>query len=407
MPRILIAILVLALTAGACASDSGPATEGPLTIERIFRDDVPWPETPELQLSNVPCPAGLDVDTIKPLESAEITLELVAPLEGATTMAFASSDLAFMGTREGRIYQWVEGGAPEFVMDLSGETTTERDQGLLGLLVREDSLFVYRTDTKDDSVLEEYPLSAGIPVRSDRFELLRADQPSKEHNGGDIVFGPDGNLYLTIGDGGGQGGAYITNRVVATAFGGLLRLNYERDDVPTLTAAPDNPYFGDDPGSDLTWVWGLRHPYRFSFDSATDDLWIADVGQQCVEEVTVLPGGGLGGEHLGWNAVEGTREFMGPLDLDLTPPTFTYLHSNGYCAVIGGHVYRGSAMPELVGQYIFGDYCKQAILAYDPATDEIRELQRGSVTPVAFVVEPDGELIVVDFVAGAWRLRQS
>ena len=407
MPRTIIAILLVALVASACAADSEPVASGPLTIERIFRADVPWPDTPELKLSNVPCPAELDVDPITPLESAEITLDLVAPLEGATTMAFQSDDVAFMGTREGRIYQWVDGNEPEFVMDLSAETTTERDQGLLGLMVHDDSLFVYRTDTKDDSVLEEYPLTAGIPVRSDRVELLRADQPSKEHNGGDVVFGPDGYLYLTIGDGGGQGGAYITDREVATAFGGLLRLRYEPGDVPMLAAAPDNPFVGDDPGSDLTWVWGLRHPYRFSFDDATGDLWIADVGQQCVEEVTVLPGGGRGGEHLGWNAVEGTREFMGPLDLELTPPTFTYLHANGYCAVIGGHVYRGSAMPELVGQYIFGDYCKQAILVYDPDTDEIRELQRGSVTPVAFVVEPDGELIVVDFVAGAWRLSQS
>lgn len=403
MIRTFTALLSLALVAAACsaAAEEVPLT---LTIERIGRADVPWPDTPELKLSNVPCPADLDVETVAPVVIPEVAVELVAPVEGASAAAIGPDGVAYIGTREGRIYQWAAGSDPEFVMDLTAETTTERDQGLLGLLVHDESLFVYRTDTDNDSVLEEYPLAAGIPLPGDRVTLLRADQPSKEHNGGDVVVGPDGNFYLTLGDGGGQGGAYVTGRNIATAFGGLLRMAYVEGETPRLEAASDNPFVGDVPGDDLIWVWGLRHPYRFSFDAQSGDLWVADVGQQCVEEVTMLPAGGVGGEHLGWNAFEGTREFMDPLDLELTPPTFTYAHTGGYCAVIGGHVYRGSAIPSLVGQYVFADYCKQAIVAYDPTTGELRELQRGSVTPVGFTVDADGELFVVDLVAGLWQI---
>lgn len=385
--------------------DSETATSDvTIQLERPTRDDLPYDETPEKARANIACPDDLPVDTVTPVEEPAVALEQIVEIPEASALAFAPDGTAFIGSRQGEIYQWVEGAEPEVVLDLVELTTTDRDQGLLGLTVANDYLFVNRTDLDDDTVVEAYPLVGGQPTTDEMIELLRADQPSREHNGGDITFGPDGHLYLTVGDGGAQGGPFVTGHQEAHAFGSLLRFAITFDPTPVLSAAPDNPFAGSVPGSDHVWVWGLRHPYRFSFDSATDDLWIADVGQQCVEEVTMLSGGGAGGEHLGWNAFEGNLPFIDqPIDSH-TPPTFSYAHRSQLCAVIGGHVYRGDAIPDLVGKYVFGDLCRLALISFDPETGVLQELEKDTVTPVGFVVGPDRELYVVDFAQGIWRV---
>ncbi len=409
MFRSVVALIAGSLMVAACgSSETVPtSTSSPdvaIEVAAPTRPDIPWDETPEHLRANERCPDDLPVDSIVPLDSPKVALTRVAEIAEASALAFAPNGTAFVGTRSGSIFSWVEGREPQLVLDLASVTTTERDQGLLGLNVANGYLFVNRTDLEGDSVVEAYPLMDTGPEASQVVELLRTDQPSREHNGGDIVFGPDGHLYLTVGDGGGQGGAFITGRQEAHAFGSLLRFAISFDPTPVLRAAPDNPFAGSTPGSDYTWVWGLRHAYRFSFDSATGDLWIADVGQQCVEEVTMLPGGGIGGEHLGWNAFEGNRPFMDqPLDSHTTP-TFSYDHRDGRCAVIGGHVYRGRALPDLNGKYVFGDFCARALIAFDPETGVLEELEKDTVSPVGFVVGADGSLYVVDLVAGIWRV---
>lgn len=412
MRRLTAALIAGSLIATACstsdtASDVAPASPADVTIqiERPTRPDIPWEETPEQIRSNESCPGDLDVDSIIPADEPAVSLTHLADIPEASALAFAPDGSAFVGTRRGFIFGWVEGSDPAIVLDLTSLTSTERDQGLLGLTVANGYLFVNRTDHEDDSVIEAYPLVDGVPTMNEVVELLRADQPSREHEGGDIVFGPDGHLYLTVGDGGGQGGAFVTGRQEAHAFGSLLRFAISFDPLPALSAAPDNPFIGSVPGSDYTWVWGLRHPYRFSFDSATGDLWIADVGQQCVEEVTMLPGGGTGGEHLGWNAFEGNRPFIDQPITSHTAPTFSYGHGGGMCAVIGGHVYRGDVLPDLEGKYIFGDFCGRALISFDPETGVLQELERGTVSPVGFVVGPEGSLYVVDIAQGIWRVE--
>ncbi len=403
MRRFAAALVAISLVVAACAS-SDTESAGSIQLERPTRAGLLYADTPEKARSNIPCPEDLDVDAVAQVEEPAVALTQVAEIVEASALAFAPDGQAFIGTREGSILSWVEGSEPEVALDLVELTATERDQGLLGLTVHNGYLFVNRTDLEDNSVIEAYPLVDGVPVMSDMVELLRADQPSREHNGGDVTFGPDGHLYLTVGDGGAQGGPFVTGHVEAHAFGSLLRFAITFDPTPALSAAPDNPFIGAIPGSPYVWAWGLRHPFRFSFDPATDDLWIADVGQQCIEEVTMLPAGGVGGEHLGWNAFEGNEPFIDQPIESHTPPTFSYAHRGGLCAVIGGHVYRGDALPELFGKYVFGDLCRKALISFDPETGDLQELEQGTVTPVGLVVGPNNTLYVVDHAAGIWRV---
>ena len=409
--KIATAVLVTALMTTACApSDSASAETQPVEqsatvhIERPTRPDIPWAETPEQIRSGERCPADLPVDTITPADEASVALEQVAAIPSASALAFAPDGTGYIGTRDGLVLSWTPGAEPVAALDLTETTSTERDQGLLGLAVVNDYLLINRTDLDNDSLLEAFQLIDGQPSTNDPVLLLRADQPSREHNGGDIVIGPDDHLYLTVGDGGAQGGPFVTGRQAPHAFGSLLRFGIEFDPEPRLITAEDNPFAGPLPGSDHTWVWGLRHPYRFSFDAATGDLWIADVGQLCIEEVTVLPGGGAGGEHLGWNSFEGNAVFMDVEIESHVPPTFSYAHKGGHCAVIGGHVYRGDVLTDLVGKYVFADFCKRGLISYDPDTGALQELQSGTVSPVALVIAPDGLLYVVDLAQGIWRV---
>ncbi len=410
--RLLAALLVLIAACGDTSSEQSDSSAPPtseaggtvIQIERPTRPDIPWDETPEQIRANEDCPADFAVDVITPLEDPLVTLTHVAEVTEASALAFAPDGTAYIGTRSGLVLRWTDGTEPTEVLDLTGVTGVERDQGLLGLNVADGYLFINRTDLSNFSLIEAYPLVDGTPDADAVIGLLRADQPQREHNGGDIVFGPDGDLYLTVGDGGAQGGPFVTGRQEANAFGSLLRFVVTFGPEPVLTAAPENPFLGSAPGSDYTWVWGLRHPYRFSFDELTGDLWISDVGQKCVEEVTMLPGGGEGGEHLGWNAFEGNMPFLDqPVDSPV-PPTFSYAHGGGFCAVIGGHVYRGDSLPELQGKYVFGDFCRRALITYDPETGDLQEIQKDSVSPVGFVIGPDDALYVVDLILGVWRV---
>ncbi|MCP4964272.1 MAG: hypothetical protein GY926_03455 [bacterium] len=412
MRRFTAVLIAGSLLVSACGS-SVSTPDVAIEIDGPTRPDIPWDETPEKARSNISCPDDLPVDSVTSVDNAgpgsvpAVTLAHVAEVPEASALAFTPDGTAFVGTRQGAILGWVEGSEPEIVLDLTKDTSAERDQGLLGLTVENGYLFVNRTDNDGDSVIEAYPLVDGVPQTDGLVELLRADQPSGEHNGGDVVFGPDGHLYLTVGDGGAQGGPFMTDQQEAHAFGSLLRFAILYDPTPALMAAPDNPFIGDAPGSEYVWLWGLRHPYRFSFDSATGDLWVADVGQQCVEEVTMLPDGGAGGEHLGWNAFEGNLPFMEQEIESHTPPTFSYGHRSGLCAVIGGHVYHGDALPALDGKYVFGDFCRRAIISYDTDTGALQEIEKDTVSPVGFVVGPNGELYVVDIAQGIWRVESA
>lgn len=234
------------------------------------------------------------------------------------------------------------------ILDLEGQVGTENEQGLLGAAFAPDGdrLWVHFSGAESgDTVVVEYPYEDGVAV-GEGTEVLRLPQAAAAHNGGSLLVGPDGYLYLALGD----AGVSENGQEPDNPYGAILRL--DGCTPGELTPAPGNPDLGDD----RVWQYGLRNPYRITFDAGS--LYIADVGLSDVEEVNVVPAD-RGGLNFGWPALEGTRCHNGPCDLpDTVAPVVEHTREeDGLCALIGGHVYRGDELPELEGHYLYGDFC--------------------------------------------------
>ncbi|MBN2305277.1 MAG: PQQ-dependent sugar dehydrogenase, partial [Anaerolineae bacterium] len=194
--------------------------------------------------------------------------------------------------------------------------------------------------------------------------LLYVQQPYRNHNGGHMAFGPDGYLYVAMGDGGSGGDPDGNGQNLGTLLGTILRLDVDVSADNGYAVPPDNPFVDDSAARPEIWVWGLRNAWRFSFDRATGDLYIADVGQNEWEEIHVQPADSPGGENYGWNAYEGTHVYSGTAPAsEVVMPQLEYKHDNGWCSVTGGYVYRGAAIPGLQGYYLYGDWCTGTIWA--------------------------------------------
>lgn len=237
------------------------------------------------------------------------------------------------------------------------------EQGLLGLAFHPAYLdngyfFVNYTNLNGDTIISRFQRSEENPELAEPGSekiILQISQPYKNHNGGGIVFGPDGYLYIGTGDGGSGGDPLGNGQSLDTLLGKILRIDV--DNGNSYAIPPDNPYV-DSPGRPEIWAYGLRNPWRFSFDKQTGDLFIADVGQNNWEEINYTTTVSTGGENYGWNYFEGNHIFTEapPDNLELTPPIAEYSHQSG-CSVTGGFVYRGEQLPGFYGVYIFGDFC--------------------------------------------------
>jgi glucose/arabinose dehydrogenase len=247
-------------------------------------------------------------------------------------------------------------------LDLSGKVLFGAESGLLGLAFHPDYLangrfFVNYTGIGGFTVVEEYAVSSDPDVADpDPVQTIFTQaQPATNHNGGRIAFAPDGSFYIAVGD----GGEHAAAQDGLSHLGKMIRLDVN---LPPPFVPPDNPFVGDTTVSDLVWALGLRNPWRFSFDRGTGDLWITDVGVT-IEEINFQPASSTGGNNYGWSCTQGTSCTGGNTcvcgDSGLTPPIYVADHSGGNGAVIGGFVYRGSAIPELHGTYLFGDFFGQ------------------------------------------------
>lgn len=299
----------------------------------------------------------------------------------------------------------------EPVLDIVDLVGSEGEGGLLGITfsANGEQLYVHYTDKAIDSVVAEYdvdPETGMVDAASNRT-LLQIDQPFSNHNGGEIQLGPDGLLYIGLGDGGSAADPEGNGQNRSTLLGGVLRLDPRPDGDAAFTVPADNPLVGDPDGRDELWLWGVRNPWRFSFDSETGDLWLADVGQGEVEEINVfLSSDGAGrGANLGWNIVEGDQPFAGDADPTLASPIYTYPHEQGACSVTGGQVYRGELAPSLDGVYLFADYCQGAIVGLELLDDGSviaadLPLDREVDKVIAFGLGPANEVFVMEQVTG-------
>jgi glucose/arabinose dehydrogenase len=304
----------------------------------------------------------------------------------------------------------VKGGAllPTAFLDISAQVSAGGERGLLGLAFYPDyattgRFVVHYTDTAGDTRLSTFRVSSDPDVADATSEqvILTADQPFSNHNGGQVTFGPDGFLYLGLGDGGSSGDPQGRGQDLSDLLGSILRIDVQSG--TSYTVPVDNPFVGQANARPEVWSYGLRNPWRFSFDRATGDLYIADVGERTLEEIDVAPAveGAGKGINYGWNRMEGSRCFAtGQCDQNgLVLPTLEYGHTQG-CSVTGGYVYRGAAIPSLQGLYFYGDYCQgwvRSLRYTEGAATEVTEWPTlrpgGSVT--SFGEDAAGELYVV------------
>jgi glucose/arabinose dehydrogenase len=284
------------------------------------------------------------------------------------------------------------------------------EQGLLGLAFdpnyRANGLFfVYYTGLRDQTVLSRFRITDDPNVADPASEtvVLTVDQPARNHNGGMIAFGPDGFLYVGLGDGGAANDRFGNGQNQGTLLGALLRLDVAAGEP--YAVPEDNPFLGVAGARPELWAYGLRNPWRFSFDRATGDLYIADVGQNQYEEVHVQPANSPGGENYGWPIMESFHCFQrGDCSTaGLQLPVTEYDHSQG-CSITGGYVYRGAAYPSLNGAYFYGDYCSGRIWALSRGANGrwvSHQMLETGLSISSFGEDQAGELYVLDLNGGA------
>jgi glucose/arabinose dehydrogenase len=398
---------MLAVGAVGC-SDDDPDISGTVTVESIV---PPTSDAPSTESTSSTDGTGDTRDTTPAVE--EVALAEVAQVGSLSALAAhpESGDL-FLAQRDGVVVvvDPESGEASEPVVDISDDTVAEGERGLLGIAVAPDGahLYLHYTNTEGDTRLIELPLDGREVDTDGRRELLALDQPFPNHNGGELSFGPDGLLYLGLGDGGSAGDPLEAGQDTSVLLGKVLRIDPDGD---PYSIPEDNP-FVDDGGAPEVWLYGVRNPWRFSWDRETGDLWIADVGQNEIEEIDLLPAAdGAGrGANLGWNEMEGDTPFSGGTEPEgHVPPVYQYTHAEG-CSVTGGYVYRGEALPFLDGVYVFGDYCTSQLWGIrvdgDGRVTERLDLgvNAGGNQLVSFGEGLDGELYVLTQAGTLYRL---
>lgn len=348
----------------------------------------------------------------EPLATVE---QIASGLDSPVSITHAGDARLFITLQRGQVV--IRDGAgilPEPFLDIRDLVSNGGERGLLSIAFHpryaENGLFfVNYTNNAGHTVIARYRVSTD-PNRADHAsgrQLLVIEQPFSNHNGGQMQFGPDGYLYIGMGDGGAGGDPGNRAQSLNTLLGKMLRIDV---DAETYAIPPSNPFVNNTAARPEIWASGLRNPWRFSFDRASGDLWIADVGQGDWEEVNFQAATSIGGENYGWRRMEGTHCFSPPSGCnpgDLVLPVIEYNHSGGACSVTGGYVYRGASSPRLQGMYIYGDYCNGRIWGATrngAAPPTIRELLDTQFFISTFGEDMNGELYVADHGGAVYRL---
>jgi glucose/arabinose dehydrogenase len=295
------------------------------------------------------------------------------------------------------------------ITDRVGSANSE--QGLLGLafhpnFAQNGYFYVNYTDLSGNTHIARFTASGDSADPGSEKKLLFVQQPFPNHNGGSLAFGPDGYLYIGLGDGGSQGDPYGNAQSGNSLLGKILRIDVNKGEPYSIPA--DNPNAANAAGLKEIWAKGLRNPWRFSFDSLTGDLWIGDVGQNLWEEIDFVRAGTPAGLNFGWNKMEATHPYRGINSPEFTAPAAEYPHA-AECAVTGGVVYRGKTLPEWQGFYLYGDYCSGAIWGLpSPPTGALPVLLFQTGFKIStFGVDQAGDLFVADYQGAIYRLEKS
>ncbi len=357
-------------------------------------------------------PSGSPAAVFGDLDEAKVGVEVVMTLDAPIDMAAAPGDeMAWVAERGGRVLRvdLDQGAVVETVLDLSAETTLDGERGLLGLAITEDWLYVDYTDLDGHSRIEAFE-RAGSGLSGRRRLILLQEQPYSNHNGGAVRIGPDGYLYIGFGDGGSRGDPLDAGQDPFSWLGAILRIDPTPEAAEPYAVPDANPFANGTGGRPEVFITGVRNPWRFSFDAATGDLWVADVGQNDYEEVTLLLAANRGGAgaNLGWRLREGLHRFSGDRPAGNVDPVWEYGRNRG-CSVTGGHVYRGSDIPDLAGAYVFGDLCASRLWAVSVAGGAVSFRDLGVDVPggdlVSFGQDGDGELYALSLNGPVARIR--
>ena len=414
-------LAVAALMLSACGGDDAPASDdaGPAVIVTTIAPadtaepsdtgpDATEPPTTEPPTTGPPTTGPPAAEPVTPGFDGdpEVTFTEIVQLQQPLGLGIRPDDpTLYLVEQPGRVTGVDPGtGDTRVVLDITDLTVARGERGLLGLAFSPDGSLAHVNHTDADTgatIVAEYTVTDdGMFDPASRRVLLDIPQPYTNHNGGHVVTGPDGLLYIGMGDGGSGGDPERLALDLTSLQGKLLRIDPTPSTDLPYTIPDDNPWVGADDALPEIFAIGLRNPWKFGFDPETDDLWIADVGQNRFEEINHVPAptdGTVAGAGLsfGWSAFEGTERFNDDVDPDgHTDPVLTYDHSQGECSISGGAPYRGEAIPELVGGYVYSDFCSGRVFALDLAGG--RNLLLGQLTSVTAVLPgPDQELYVI------------
>jgi glucose/arabinose dehydrogenase len=420
-PRRLLMACVLGVVLAACSEPSPPRSPSP-SVGPPSGAPAPASERAAPTERGTVRPSasatGVAIATEPPALALE---EVVNGLSAPINIAATPDGWLLVNERAGRVVAVdPTSGERAVTLDIGDRVLGQGEQGLLGLALHPDwpdapRAFMHYSDRNGDTVLAEYAATATAapPVLDPTSErvILRADQPFANHNGGQLAFGPDGSLYIALGDGGSGGDPQGHGQNPHSLLGSILRIDVE---MPDDTPAPDsigygipddNPFADGADGAPEVFVYGLRNPWRFSFDAATGALWIGDVGQNAYEEVDRLDPEADAGANLGWNVKEASHCYNGLTCASdgLVLPIAEYGRDQG-CSVSGGYVYRGDAIPGLTGWYLFSDYCSGLVFGVPSDVEGVvapRVLLETGRSVSTFGQDADGELYVADLGGGA------
>ena len=419
--RICKATAATALLAALMACGGSPSPDTIATPAPASATPIPTPSPSPRPVPSTPAAA---VQPPSPAPLTELAIEPAFPALSLSRMVDLTyppdgSDRLYVVLQPGRIVSFRNDpnvDTAELFLDIRDRVNDRgEEEGLLGLAfdpryAANGHLYVYYSASSPRrSVVSRFTAGAD-GLRADPGServLLEVAQPYANHNGGQITFGPDGYLYIALGDGGSRADPQGNGQDLSTLLGSIIRINVSTlDSTGTYAIPSDNPFVGRGGARPEIWAYGLRNPWRFSFDRATGDLWTADVGQNRFEEVDIV----LPGLNYGWKIMEGGHCFESSAcdRTGLEMPVAEYGREGG-CSVTGGYVYRGSRLPSLYGAYVYGDYCTGRIWALRHDGEEVTEQMQivdSSLRIPSFGEDAAGELYVLSFDGKIYRLVQ-